>query len=238
MGPANRPVLWGLTKGQHEESSQHDQPSHQLRKHIRGHTTMTDREYELEVLDATDPAVTARVQPVVLRAFLWLSSSFVASSVALGVLLAADIYMWVVVGGHRLPVLPLLAVCLVAGASTYAFLLWCNLTFRWHVHPGDHWYVLTTSEGQAVALVQPRPRGLLIASLAAVPKGCRLGRRLLLAIVARAHAADQTVVCDAMLDNVQRYRRWGLLPDGRIWWTLWVMARLRSRPRIEDESHP
>lgn len=48
-------------------------------------------------------------------------------------------------------------------------------------------------------------------------------------IVATAHAHDQTVVCDATLDNVGRYRRWGLLPDGRIWWTAGIVVKLRSR---------
>ncbi len=118
---------------------------------------------EIEILDATDPAVTQRICHLACTALLgartfrfWYAMSELALPLALlGFFILGSSWWAAVVGG------------LLTSAVVQCARFWITLHFRMGIKPGDAWYVLDTEAGQAVALVKTRRGHPFIASAAA-----------------------------------------------------------------------
>lgn len=182
---------------------------------------------QVEVLDAKNPAATARVRPIVQTAFrardtvmFWPLSAVFAGTIAVSLHFALNAPMW------WIPVL----LALPFGPLAYTAMTWAGLTFRVGICPGDQWHVLNTPRGTAVALLKPAVGAVAVEDLAAAPRGIGLGRELGQAIIEQVHSTGRHVTCRAAGKNVTRYESWGLQRVRRLWW-LPLVWELRSVPK-------
>lgn len=117
----------------------------------------------IEVLDATDPAVTRRVCRLLRGGSLGMFTlPFVYLCLELALLIAA--FCLAVL--HS-PWWVALAIGLPGGYAIHVATLWTKLMLRVGIRPGDQWYVLDSPHGRAFGVVKKRKGTMFVANAAA-----------------------------------------------------------------------